>query len=125
MIRALNLSGEFTKALEGSKKSTDTSASTFYSEGSPRKFGVNIIPKESEEDGEAFLLEEQAGPEAKTSYFEEPDSPQELPLLTPAPTLRDVTNTSPTNYVPPTKIGKLDDLSEPQSEKSRTFWDLK
>ena len=91
-----NLGGESTKELQG----IDTSASTFYCEGPPRKFGVDIVPKESEEAEEAFLVEEQEAPEAETSYFEESDSPQKLPLLTPAPTLRDTSLQNPYKYVP-------------------------
>ena len=58
MMGALNSSGESTKALQGSNKSTN--ASTFYSDASPRKVGVDIIHKESEEDERAVLVEELA-----------------------------------------------------------------
>ena len=63
-IRVLNLSGEPTKELQGYIKSTGTSASTFYSEGSTGKCGVDLVPNK---ESEAFLIEEQAAPEAETS----------------------------------------------------------
>ena len=125
MMGALSSSGESTKALRGSNKSIDSFASTFYSDASPRNIGVVIIPKESEEHEGAFLVEEQAAPEAENSYFEERDSSRELSPLTIAPTLREITNLVPTNYVPSTKIGKLDDLSEPPIEEVESVWGFK
>ena len=45
MIRALKLSGSCTKATKGSGESLDSLASTFRSEYSPRKFGIDNFPQ--------------------------------------------------------------------------------
>ena len=63
--------------------------------------------------GEETFIVEQSPKDTEEDFFEEPESLRQLPPIQPAPTLRDVANLSPTNYVPPTKINKPNDLSEP------------
>ena len=47
-------------------------------------------------------------------FYEKPDSPCQMPPLQPPLNLKDITNLSPANYIPPTKVNKLNDLSEPR-----------
>ena len=76
-------------------------------------------------DGEeTFVVEGQAAHDSSSSYFEEPALPLYLPPLQPAPVLRELLNFSPVEYVPSTKIDRLDDLNEPtvsQTEEAYGF----
>ena len=56
-------------------------------------------------DSTAFVVEGQAAPDWESSYFEEPDSN--------GPFLREITNSSQTSDVWPTKIDKLNNIDEP------------
>ena len=100
---------------------SNVSASSFESGPSPRKFGIDIIPERtaSSEEGETFVTEVLTRNESESSFFEEPDSPRGMPPLQAAPILRDVTNLSPTQYEPPEKAGKLDNLNEPFSTSNQ------
>ena len=125
MVGRLDLSDTSTEVHPGSERElngsfvnlnlSNVSASTFESGPSPPKFGIDIIPERtaSSEEGETFVTEALTGNESESSFFEEPDSPREMPPLQAAPLLRDVTNLSPTQYEPPEKAGKLDNLNEP------------
>ena len=96
-INSLNLSG--------------ISASTFETIGSPRKTNFDTTSP-----GEAFIVEGHSTETSEESYFEEPDTPRQLPPLQPAPVLRDMTNGELSLNEPPTKIDRLDDLTEPTME---------
>ena len=123
----LDLSDTSTEVHPGSEKElngsfvnlnlSNVSASTFESGPSPQKFGIDIIPKKtaSSDEGKTFVTEAHTGNESESSFFEVPDSPSGMPPLQAAPILRDVTNLSPTQYEPPEKAGKLDNLNEPFS----------
>ena len=97
-INSLNLSG--------------TSASTFETIGSPRKINLGTTSP-----GEAFIVEGHNTETSEESYFEEPDTPRQLPPLQPAPVLRDASNKELQYYGPPAKADKLDDLMEPAVEQ--------
>ena len=97
-INSLNLSG--------------ISASTFETIGSPRKINLGTTSP-----GEAFIVEGHNTETSEESYFEEPDTPRQLPSLQPAPVLRDVSNKELQYYGPPAKADKLDDLMEPAVEE--------
>ena len=97
-INSLNLSG--------------ISASTFETIGSPRKINLGTTSP-----GEAFIVEGHNTETSEESYFEEPDTPRQLPPLQPAPVLRDVSNKELQYYGPPAKADKLDDLMEPAVEE--------
>ena len=97
-INSLNLSG--------------ISASTFETIGSPRKINLGTTSP-----GEAFIVEGHKTETSEESYFEEPDTPRQLPPLQPAPVLRDVSNKELQYYGPPAKADKLDDLMEPAVEE--------
>ena len=70
------------------------------------------------------MTEAYTGNESESSFFEEPDSPRGMPPLQAAPIFRDVTNLSPTQYEPPEKAGKLDDLNEPSAAETEETWGL-
>ena len=97
-INSLNLSG--------------ISASTFETIGSPRKINFGTTSP-----GEAFIVEGHSTETSEESYFEEPDTPRQLPPLQPAPILRDVSNKELQYIGPPAKADKLDDLMEPAVEE--------
>ena len=40
-------------------------------------------------------------------FYEEPDSSCQMPPLQPPPTLKDITNLSPANYVPPNESQQI------------------
>ena len=112
MVGKLNLSVSSVQVWIGSEadfNSPATSISSFESEASPCKW--EIANSEPNDNGESFLVETNKE-DSTSSDFEEPESPRTMPHLHPAPTLRDITNECPTSYVPPTKVNKLNDLSE-------------
>ena len=114
----LDLSGTSLEATKGSAEElmssinelnlSNISASTFETIGSPRKitFGTSS-------PGEVFTVEGQTAENSEESYYEEPDTPRQLPPLPSAPVLRDLTNGEHLSNEPPTKIDRLDDLMEP------------
>ena len=118
VITTLDLSGSSLEATKGSAEElmssinelnlSNISASTFETIGSPRKitFGTSS-------PGEVFTVEGQAAEKSEESYYEEPDTPRQLPSLQSAPVLQDVTNHQHSTDEPPTKIDRLDDLMEP------------
>ena len=136
MVGRLDLSNTSTEVPPGSERElngsivnlnlTNVSASTFESGPSPRNFGIDIIPERTapSEEGEIFVTEAYTGNESESSFFEEPDSPRGMPPLQAAPILRDVTNLSPTQYEPPEKAGKSDDLNEPSAAETEETWGL-
>ena len=96
MVGRLNLSDssvEVWRRSEADLNSTQESASTFKSD-----------PEE------AFVAESHLK-ENSEDYYEETDSSREMPTLTRAPVLTDITNEK--EYVPPSKTEKLNDLDEP------------
>ena len=102
LLGRLNLSDSPVEVWRGSEadfESTGESASTF----------------ESDQE-EAFIVEKQGGTDSD-DYFEEPDSSREMPELTRAPMLRDITNERKREYIPPSKTEKLNDLREPSIEE--------
>ena len=114
VIQALNLSGESTVAKMGSETSMEMTASTFESGPSPyKKITFSTSPVS---EGEEFRVEGQNINTTDESYFEEPDTPRQLPPLQPAPVLQDITNGELSLNEPPTKINRLDDLTEPTIE---------
>ena len=116
VISTLDLSGSSLEATKGSTEEmmssindlnlSNISASTFETIGTPRKITFGTTSP-----GEVFTVEEQDAETSKESYFEEPDTPRQLPPLQPAPVLRDITNEDSTASEPPTKLDRLDDLS--------------
>ena len=121
MVGRLDLSDSSEEVWNGSEadlNTSSTSVSTFESEASPRKLGVlsaQVISPENtapNEKGETFIVEGHEEESSKSRYFEEPDSLRAMPPLQPAPFLKDITNVRPTSYVPPTKVNKLNDLSD-------------
>ena len=68
MMEAPNLSRESTKAMQGSNKKPDTTASIFYFDAFLRKIEINTKPSEPEEEG-AILNEDQTAPEAETNQL--------------------------------------------------------
>ena len=58
-------------------------------------------------------MEGQTAAKSEQSYYEEPDTPRQLPPLQSAPVLRDLTNRQHSSNEPPTEIDRLDDLLEP------------
>ena len=96
MVGRLNLSDSSVEVWRGSEadlNSTQESVSTFESD-TEGAFIVESHQKENSED-----------------YYEEPDSSREMPELTRAPILADITNEK--EYAPPSKTEKLNDLDEP------------
>ena len=96
MVGRLNLSNSSVEVWRGSEadlNSTQESVSTFESD-TEEAFVVESHQKENSED-----------------YYEEPDSSREMPELTRAPVLADITNEK--EYAPPSKTEKLNDLDEP------------
>ena len=96
MVGRLNLSDssvEVWRKSEADRNSSHESVSTFGSD-TDEAFVVESHQKENSED-----------------YYEEPDSSREMPELTRAPVLADITNEK--EYVPPSKTEKLNDLDEP------------
>ena len=96
MVGRLNLSDSSVKVWRGSEadlNSTQESVSTFESDTE-----------------EAFVVESHQN-ENSEDYYEEPDSSREMPELTRAPILADISNEK--EYVPPSKTEKLNDLDEP------------
>ena len=77
---------------------SSSSASIFESINSPRKKRFAPIS-----DGKGTG---QTAADSDDDFYEEPESPRILPPLQPATVLRDVTNLSPANCAPPTKIKK-------------------
>ena len=58
----------------------------------------------------------------ETTYYEEPESPQQLTLLQSAPSLREITDLSTSQCARPEKAGRLNGLEEPiivEIEESR------
>ena len=118
VITTLDLTGSSLEAAKGSAEElissinelnlSNISASTFETIGSPRKitFGTSS-------PGEVFTVERQAAENSEESYYEEPDTPRQLPPLQSAPVLQDMTNRQHSSNEPPTKIDRLDDLMEP------------
>ena len=104
-INSLNLSG--------------ISASTFETIGSPRKINLGTTSP-----GEAFIVEGHNTGTSEESYFEEPNTPCQLPPLQPAPVLRDVSNKELQYYGPPAKADKLDDLMEPALEEIENAYSI-
>ena len=84
VITTLDLSGSSLEATKGSAGEmmssindlnlSDISASTFETIGSPRKITFRAISP-----GEEFMVENQAATLSDESYFEEPDTPHEVP----------------------------------------------
>ena len=117
VITTLDLSNPSLEATRGSADDqpphaneldlSNISASTFGTIGSPRRITFTS-------PGEIFSVEGQAGSNAESSYYEEPDTPRPLPQLQRAPVFRDVTNTAEMPEEPPNKIDRLDDLTEPK-----------
>ena len=62
---------------------------------------------------DVFVLKGQTARNSGSSFYEEPDTPQQVSPLQPAPVLRDITN----EYEPPTKVDKLNNLGSPISEE--------
>ena len=96
MVGRLNLSDSSVEVWRGSEadlNSTQESVSTFESD-TEEAFVVESHQKENSED-----------------YYEEPDSSREMPELSRAPVLADITNEK--EYVPLSKTEKLNDLDEP------------
>ena len=91
---------------------SDISASTFETIGSPRKITFRAVSP-----GEEFMVESEAATLSDESYFEEPDTPRQLPPLQPAAVLRDMTNEELPYNGPPAKVDRLDDLMEPPVEE--------
>ena len=58
-------------------------------------------------------MEGQTAENSEESYYEEPDTPRQLPPLQSAPVLQEVTNRQHSSNEPPTKIDRLDDLMLP------------
>ena len=87
---------------------SNISASTFETIGSPRKitFGTSS-------PGEVFTVEEQTAENSEERYYEEPDTPRQLPPFQNAPVPQDLTNRQHSSNEPPAKIDRLDDLMEP------------
>ena len=123
VVQALNLSEESTTAKMGSESSMDITASTFESGPSPYKritFSATL-----DEEREEFSVERPPITNSESSFYEELESSDEMPRLTPAPTLREVTNTFQEDYVPPPKTTKLNDLEEPSENELEDIWGLK
>ena len=99
---------------------SSSSALTIESLHSPRR--VSFAPIRNNE-GETFIVE-QPPRDTDENFYEEPDSPRQVPPLQPAPILRDITILPPANYVPLTKINILNDLSEPPRRKIEETWGL-
>ena len=100
-------------ATQGSGANPDNKASTFESKASPRNFRADIFQKSTPaDDSEAFVVERPPDVSSESRFYKEPD-PRRLPPSQRAPVLRNVTNISPTYYVPAIKVSKLDDLNEP------------
>ena len=117
MVGRLDLSDSSVEVWRGSEadlKTSSTSVSTFESEASPRKLGAVMNPENSapNEKGEIFTVEGHEEEDSISRYFWEPDSPRTILSLQPAPFLKDITNVCPTSYVQPTKVNKLNDLSD-------------
>ena len=96
MVGRLNLSDSSVEVWRGSEadlNSTQESVSTFESD-TEEAFVVESHQKENSED-----------------YYEQPDSSREMPELTRAPVLADITNKK--EFVPPSKTEKLNDIDEP------------
>ena len=118
VITTLDLSGSSLEATKGSAEElmssinelnlSNISASTFDTIGSPRK-----IPFETSSPGQVFTVEGQTAEKSEESYYEQPDTPRQLPSLQSAPVLRDLTNRQHSSNEPPTKTDRLDDLMEP------------
>ena len=129
VITTLDLSGSSLEATKGSAGEmmssindlnlSDISASTFETIGSPRKITFRAISP-----GEEFMVENQAATLSDESYFEEPDTPHQLPPLQPAVVLRDVTNEKLPYNGPPAKVDRLDDLMEPPVEEIENAYGL-
>ena len=122
VITTLDLSGSSLEATKGSTEEmmssvndlnlSDISASTFETIGTPKKITFSTASP-----GEEFIVENQSAISSDESYFEEPDTPRQLPPLQHAPVLRDVTNKELPYNGPPPKIERLDDLTEPSVEE--------
>ena len=112
---ALNLSWESTIAKKGGEASTDETAPTFESGASPRYFGQGSQPAAttSSPNEDEIVGESHGRVSSESSYFEEPKSPLQMPPLQLARVLRDITNVHPTEYEPPLKIDRINDLDDP------------
>ena len=100
MVGRLNLSDSSVEVRRGSEADlnpTQEPVSTFESD-TEETFVVESHQKENYEEPEE-------------PYYEEPDSSREMPELTRAPVLADITNEK--EYVPLSKTEKLNDLDEP------------
>ena len=127
MIEALNLSGESALATLGSEESPHCTASTFISEESPRKLGINLFFKTTDENSDeenVLTVEGQGIIQSESSFYEEPDSPYQMPPLQRAPVLRDATNSPLQNHAPPAKQEKLNDLGGPSIQEIEESWVL-
>ena len=122
VITTLDLSGSSLEATKGSAGEmmsyinelnlSEISASTFETFGSPRKITFRAVSP-----GEEFMVESQAATLSDESYFEEPNTPRQLPPLQHAAVLRDVTNKELPYNRPPAKVDRLDGLMEPLVEE--------
>ena len=105
MVGRLNLSVssvEVWRGIDANLESPQTSTSTFNSEPE-EAFPSQKKPSSSQEKKE----------NEPDDNYEEPDSSRDMPELTPAPVLKDITIAGKPEYPPPTKAENLDDLSEP------------
>ena len=105
MVGRLNLSVssvEVWRGIDANLESPQTSTSTFNSEPE-EAFPSQKKPSSSQEKKE----------NESDDNYEEPDSSRDMPELTPAPVLKDITIAGKPEYPPPTKAENLDDLSEP------------
>ena len=109
MVGRLDLSDSLAEVWRGSDADLELpqeSVSTFEVTGSPKKWRTNFLPKVANQ-GEALLVEVQSEIDSE-NYYEEPDSSREMPQLTPAPSLKDITNERAPREEPPNKVDRLD-----------------
>ena len=79
---------------------------------------------DNKDEGNIFAVEGQGNIQSESSFYEEPDSPYQMPILQQTPVLRDATNSSLQNYTPPAKVEKPNGLGEPCMQETEDSWGL-
>ena len=114
MVGTLNLSDssvEVEKSSEADLDSSTLSASTFEPGCSPKK--IKISPSKKKRNAKVtFKLGNDQDTESEDNYFEERETPRQLPPLQSAPVLREISNISATRNKTTTKTNALNDLTE-------------
>ena len=124
MIRTLNLSDSSVEVWRGSEADLDLStfsASTFESGCSPKKIKISPIKKQNARV--TFALGNERDTDSENDYFEEPETPRQLPPRH-APVLTEISNIPSAGSELATKKNELNDLDEPSLKEIEALYRL-